>query len=156
MAQENQEWLGPSVGLFEFLILRWRILANDQNQHKTHIYVDWGVFCSVGSVIRWLSNASGDQSNSVNAWVNHLKMVEQCVWCHQKHNTFLSKYFPQCSLNQTIVSYMRMCPRDRWMLSYIGPLPNLQLYYNFEQLGLEDWMSIYGQFSSVSLLLTRE
>ena len=122
MVQENQEWHRPSVGLFEFLILRLWIRVIDQNQHKTHICVDWGISCSVGSVRKWLSNASGDQSDFVNAMVNHLDMVEKCAWCHWKHNPFLSEKFPQRSLNQTKVSYMRIFPKDRWMLSYVDHL----------------------------------
>ena len=120
MVQENQEWPEPSVGLFEFLILRLWIREIDQNQHKKHIYVDWGVSRSVGSIWKWLSNASSDQSDFVNALVNHLDMVEKCAWFHWKHNPFLSEKLPQRSLNQTEISYMRMCPRDRWMLSYVG------------------------------------
>ena len=122
MVQGNQEWHVPSVGLLKFLLLRLSIRAINQNQHKTHICVDWGISCSVGSVRKWLSNASGDQSDFVNALVNHLDMVEQCAWCRWKHNPFLFENFPHHYLNQTEVSDMRMCPRDRWMLSYVGNL----------------------------------
>ena len=145
MAQENQECLGPSMGLFEFLLLRLRIQENDQTQQKTHIYVDWGIFCSVDNVKRWLSNASGKYgwkmfNHIVNVLVNHIDMVEQCYWCHWKHNPLLSKKCPQRSLNQTEVSYNKMCPRDRWMLSYVDLLGGYWFDYSWKN---HPWTKIF-------------
>ena len=46
----------------------------------------------------------------MNVQVNRLDRVEQCAWCHWKHNPFLCKKFPQHYLNQMGVTVSECAP----------------------------------------------
>ena len=76
------------------------IQENDQNQHQTHICVDWGVFYIDNIVKISLLDVAGGHSVSVNMQVSHPDTVELCVWCDEKYNSLPSGMFPYCSLNQ--------------------------------------------------------